>query len=478
MTAFLVAALVSLGIGAPLYLFCRSGLKHVGNQEGLAAVPLAWVILTLAGAMPLALWEGSVDGRGIGLTDAYFETMSGFTTTGATIITEIPDLPHGLLFWRSFTHWLGGMGIVMLWVAILPALGPGSYQLFRAEVPGLTAERITPRIAETAKILWGIYVGISVAEVLLLWVGPMDLFEALCHTFGTLATGGFSTLNASIGGYDSWYVDLVIIVFMFLAGCNFALYYLLLIGRKREVFQNFEIRFYAGVLVTCTLLVTVVLLAKGLRPLDTAGLSAEQAQEARAHHAAEKEKISTPGRALRTAAFQVVSITTTTGYCTADFDLWPESLRFLFVVLMFFGGCAGSTGGGLKQIRIILVAKMAFRELRRAIQPSAVFHVKVGRRTIEESILLSVMGLFAASIILLAIFTLAMASMGLDFETALTSVVATMFNIGPGLGGVGAVQNYASIPDAGKWLLSFSMLLGRLEFVCVLVLFQPLLYRK
>lgn len=476
--AFVISIVIAGLCGAFLYATCRSRMDDVGSREGLAAVPLSWIVLAFFGGLPFVIWEGQVNGRPIGLTDAYFETMSGFTTTGATIVAKIGDLPHGLLFWRSFTHWLGGMGIVVLWVAVLPALGPGTYQLFRSEVPGLTAERMTPRITETAKLLWGIYVGLSVTEALLLWAGPMDLFEALCHTFGTMATGGFSTYDQSIAYYNSWYVDFVIIIFMFLAGCNFALYFLLLKGKFRDVITNQEIRFYVALLAICIVVITTILCTRGIKAPDTAGLTDPERTEVMEHYRQEKAKLRNVPEAFRTAAFQVVSITTTTGYCTADFDVWPDSCRGLLVVLMFFGGCAGSTGGGLKQIRIMLLAKLAVRKLRLAIQPNAVFPVKIGASTMEEHMLDSVLGLFVAAIGLLVIFTLIMLFLGLDLITGFTSVVATMFNIGPGLGGIGATHNYVAIPAAGKWLLSFSMLLGRLEFICVLVLFQPLLYRK
>ena len=464
--------------GGFLYFSNRKRLGQIGNREGLAAVSLAWIVLTFFGALPLTIWDGTVNGSQIGLTEAYFETMSGFTTTGATIIEDIQALPHGLLFWRSFTHWLGGMGIVVLWVAILPALGPGSYQLFRSEMPGLSAERIRPRIGETAKILWGIYCLISLVELVLLWIGPMDLFNASCHTFGTLATGGFSTYNDSIAHFDSWYVDMVIIVFMFLAGCNFGLYYLVFTGRIKDVLRNTEIRFYCLVIVVSVLFLMVMLNWHGLQRPEYSTMSDKEAQVARDHFNEQNAKIETPKETFRVALFQAVSITTTTGYGTADFDMWPDSCRILLVMLMFFGGCAGSTGGGLKQIRIILIVKLGFRELRRAIQPNAVFPIKIGKSTLDESILSSVMGMFLLAIVIFAGSTLFMSILGLDIVSAATSVLASMFNIGPGLAKVGSIQNYAFIPAAGKWLLCACMLLGRLEFVCVMALFQPLLYRK
>jgi trk system potassium uptake protein TrkH len=477
--AFLISSAASLVIGLVLFCLNRGQFKNVGNQEGLAAVSISWLVLSLFAALPMTLWEGTINGREIGITDSYFEAMSGLTTTGATIIENIPELPHGLLFWRSFTHWLGGMGIVVLWVAILPAFGPGSYQLFRSEMPGLSAERITPRIGETAKILWSIYCLLTIVEVLLLWAHKdINLFSALCHTFGTMATGGFSIHNASIAHYNSWYVDTVIIAFMFLAGCNFGLYYLLFTKRYDEVFQNTEIRFYVTVLLISVIVITISVRTQGLRKPGVEGMSKEAIAAEHEKFKGEEYKVRSVPETLRAVTFQVVAVTTTTGYATADFDRWPDLARTLLVVLMFFGGCAGSTGGGLKQIRIILLIKFAFRELRKAIQPSAVFPIKVGGRAIDESVLSSVIGLFSMAAILLVVVTLIISALGVDIVTSFTAVIATMFNIGPGLAKVGAAQNYAFMPDAAKWVLSGTMLLGRLEFVCVLVLFQPLLYRK
>jgi len=479
LNAFLISSAASVVIGLVLFFLNRGQFKNVGNEEGLAAVSISWLVLSLFAALPMTLWEGTVNGRDIGITDSYFEAMSGLTTTGATIIENIPELPHGLLFWRSFTHWLGGMGIVVLWVAILPAFGPGSYQLFRSEMPGLSAERITPRIGETAKILWSIYCLLTIIEVLLLWAHKdINLFSALCHTFGTMATGGFSIHNASVAHYDSWYVDTVIIVFMVLSGCNFGLYYLLFTRRFDEIYQNTEIRFYLFVLLISVIVITISIQAQGLRKPQVQGMAKEAAAAELDALEGEMHKVRNLPETLRSVTFQVVSITTTTGFATADFDRWPDFARTLMVVLMFFGGCAGSTSGGLKQIRIILLIKFALRELRRAIQPNAVFPIKVGGRAIDESVLSSVIGLVSMAAILLVMGTLIVTALGVDIVTSFTAVVATMFNIGPGLARVGAVQNYAFMPDAAKWVLSLTMLLGRLEFVCVLVLFQPLLYRK
>ena len=457
--AFVLTIMATAVTGAGFCFTTKRRVGLMGAREGFAIVALGWMVVAFFGAVPFYV-SGAFDS----FVDAYFETMSGFTTTGASICTNIPQLPHGLLFWRSLTHWLGGMGIVVLVLAILPAIGAGGYQLFRAEVPGPTADRLRPRIAQTAKILWGVYVLLSAAETGLLWLGGMPLFDSACHTFGTMATGGFSTQNASIGHYNSVYFDVVIIVFMFLAGCNFVLHYQALHGDLRSWYRNAELRTYSLILLVCIIVVAASVYFRGLGNPD--------------QHVAEAAKVQSVGGALRYASFQVVSICTTTGYCTADFDLWPDLCRFLLVVLMFVGGSAGSTGGGLKVVRVMLVVKLMFREIRKLVKPRAVLPIRVGGETVEEAIVNSVVGVFALFVFVFVICTLAMAAMGLDLTTALTSVVATLGNIGPGLGGVGATCNYSQIPVAGKWLLTFCMLLGRLELYSVIVLLFPLTWRR
>jgi len=409
--------------------------------------------------------------------------MSGFTTTGATIITDVEILPKGVLFWRSMTHWLGGMGIVTLALAILPAFGVASYQMFRGEVPGPTSERLKPRLAQTAKILWGVYALLTLIEAILLKFGGMSIFDSLCHAFGTMATGGFSTKNTSIGYYNSAYIDWVVIFFMFFAGMNFIIHYQILFARKWNLVKNNrEFHFYAIVLIIAILLSAGILQMRGLAPREQITQSFRDKPIAKKMLTkkieAQEEKISTPLDTLRHGAFQVVSITTTTGYSTADSDMWPNFIRFLLVVLMFFGGCAGSTGGGIKMTRIMVGIKTAWREVKTLIQPRLILPIKIGGKELKEKQVANIIGFIALFLGCFVILSAVMSFLIDDFTTAVTSVVATMCNIGPGLSGVGATENYAWIPLSGKWVLSLSMLLGRLEIYTVLIALSPISWKK
>ena len=416
-------------------------------------------------------------------TDSYFEIMSGFTTTGATIITNVEIVPRGILFWRSLTHWLGGMGIVTLALAILPAFGIASYQMFRGEVPGPTAERLRPRLAQTAKILWGAYAVLTLAEVILLKFGGMTVFDSFCHAFGTMATGGFSTKNASIGYYNSSYIDWVVMVFMFFAGMNFIIHYRVLFSRKLDLVKsNKEFHFYAGVLLVAILLGSIALKTGGIsshEQIRTSFRSDPLSAEALTDKVStESAKVSSPYGIIRHVAFQVVSITTTTGYSTADSDIWPNFIRFMLVVLMFFGGCAGSTGGGIKMVRIMVFLKTAWREIKTIIQPRIIAPIKIASRALEEKNVLNILGFISLFLACFVVFSAIMSYFIKDFTTAVVSVVATMCNIGPGLSGVGAAENYAWIPLPGKWVLVACMLIGRLEIYTVLIAFSPISWKK
>ena len=363
LVAFVISAVITLMTGLILRYSLRARQEELGIREGFAVVALAWVTVALFGALPYQLaGVFHIDGRSpwTAFSFCYFESMAGFSTTGATVLTEIEHLSHAMLFWRSFTHWLGGMGIVVLAVAILPMLGIGGMQLFRAEAPGPQTDRLTPRIAQTAKLLWGVYVLLSILEVILLMFGKMTLFDALCHTFGTMATGGFSTKNASIGHYNSVYIDMVICVFMFLAGTNFALHYRALRGNVKAYFQDTEFKFYCTVIAIGITLIswnTIRFQVNGEIPYDSMWTS------------------------LRYATFQVLSIITTTGYGTADFEQWPALSQFILITLMFYGGCAGSTGGGMKQVRFLLLIKQSGAEIKRLIfPPRAAFFSKPASR--------------------------------------------------------------------------------------------------
>ncbi|MEW6745568.1 MAG: TrkH family potassium uptake protein [Planctomycetota bacterium] len=452
--AFAGVAALSLGGGSFLrFLLRRTEFQAIGPVEGFASVSLVWLGAAALGALPF-WWTGALPSY----TDAFFETMSGFTTTGASIIglstgTRIEDLATGLLFWRSFTHWLGGMGIVVLFVAVLPALGAGGSQLFRAEVPSPTKDRISPRISETAKILWYIYSGLSLAEVLLLWIAGMPLFDAVCHTFGTMATGGFSTQTASIGAYGSL-IQWIIIVFMVLAGMNFVLHFHLMRGRIGVVWGNPELRAYLGLILVSVVALSIALWVA--RPEGTAST----------------------GQTVRDSTFQVVSIVTTTGYATADFGAWPKFCGFLLLSLMCVGACAGSTGGGMKIFRLMVFVRFGLREIQRLLQPRAVIAIKMGGRSVADEIVDSITGFFVLWFLVLFAAMAILQVLGIEFLTSVSAVVACLSNIGPGLGAVGPTGDYGFLPGAAKWLLSFCMLFGRLELYSVLVLLLPSTWLK
>ncbi|HUU49388.1 MAG TPA: TrkH family potassium uptake protein [Nitrospinota bacterium] len=418
----------------------------IGIKDGFAIVTFGWISAALFGSLPF-LFFGTFNN----FTDAFFEAMSGFTTTGATVLANIEKQPHGILVWRSLTQWLGGMGIIVLSIAILPALRVGGMQLFKAEVPGPSQDRLTPRIKDTARLLWMVYVIISATETLLLLLGGMSLFDALNHTFTTMATGGFSTKDASIGAFNSPYFDAVITLFMFMAGINFALHYQMLKGNLKSFFKDTEFLFYLGVVGFFITLVVINLKFSAQKPLTDA---------------------------IRYGSFQVVSIVTTTGYGTADFELWPQFSQYTLLLLMFIGGCAGSTGGSIKNIRILLLIKYAYYELYKLIHPRAIISIKIRDKMVSEDILQGVLGFFLLYMAVFVVSSLFMALLGLDMITAISSVAATIGNVGPGLGMVGPTDNYAHIPFLGKWLLSLCMLIGRLEIYTVLIFFIPEFWKK
>ncbi len=486
---FLIAILSSLIIGTPLTFTKRDSMGGNLVREGFAIVTLGWLILTLFGCIPLFFFHLSTySSSGIMnaflcFTDAYFEIMSGFTTTGATITTNIEVLPRGILFWRSMTHWLGGMGIVTLALAIFPAFGVTAYQMFRGEVPGPTTERLKPRLAQTATILWGVYALLTFAETALLYIGGMSLFESFCHAFGTMATGGFSTRNASIGAYNSNYYDWVIIIFMMFAGMNFMLHYQIIFHQRFSVLRNDrEFHFYVSIILIAIVIGVITLQITGLAADSEIERSFRSKQltesELTERMAVEQEKVSSLYSTIRHVTFQVISIITTTGFCTADFDMWPNFMRFLLVVLMFFGGCAGSTGGGIKMIRIMVVLKTTWREVKSMIQPKLISPLKIAGRALEEKQVSNIVGFFILYIVLFIFFTGVMSFIVRDFTTAITSVAATICNIGPGLSGIGATENYAWIPLSGKWVLTLCMLLGRLEVYTVVIALSPISWRK
>ena len=444
--AFFLSSCITLFVGFVSYKDTEAE-GNIQNKEAFCIVVMGWLLASCFGTLPYLL-----SGTFSSFADAFFETMSGFTTTGASVLSNIEGLPHGVLFWRSFTHWLGGMGIIVLFVALLSSLGTGGAQMFRAESPGPVSEKIKPRISETAKILWYTYLMLTILETILLCLFGMPLFDALCHTFGTLATGGFSTKNASVGYYSSPGIEWVIIIFMFLSGANFALHYHAFRAKSlKGYWRNSEFKVYSCIILIVIVLITFNINTDGYKSL---------------------------GESIRGAAFQVVSIITTTGYVTVDFDRWSSLSKAILITLMFIGGCAGSTGGSIKVGRILVLLKQTKLELQRSLHPRAILNMKIDRKNINNGVVVNILQFFFIYIAIGLAGTIFMASLGLDLVTAFTSVAATLGNVGPGMGLVGPTQNYAFIPDVGKYVLSFFMLLGRLELYTVLVLFLPSFWRK
>lgn len=440
-TTFLLSSLVgSCSGGFLIMLFLPE--KELGYRDGFAIVVLSWLGLALLGAMPYYF-----SGQMPSFSDCFFESMSGFTTTGSTILSEVEVLPASALFWRSLTHWLGGMGIIVLSLAIMPLLGVGGMQLFHAEMPGPTKDRLAPRIQDTARILWSVYFLFTLLEILFLMIGGIGFFDAVCHSFATLATGGFSTHTASAGYFKSTYIETVIIIFMFLAGTNFTLHHRFLSGKFKAYLKNEEFKLYAAITVVATLLIVT---ANGYYGI-----------------------YSSLGENLQTATFQVVSIITTTGFTTADFEQWPPVCKVLLVSLMVIGGCAGSTGGGVKVVRFLLFFKYARLQLRNLVHPRAVGIIKLGKLKVPQEVMVAILGFFALYIAFFMVSTIVITAMGVDIVTGATAVIATLNNIGPGLNLVGPACNFGHLPSAAKVLLSFCMLAGRLELYTVAVLLTP-----
>ncbi|MDY6970938.1 MAG: potassium transporter TrkG [Thermodesulfobacteriota bacterium] len=445
--ALILSMLITFSSGLILFISTkRQKDVHLNHRDGIAIVTLGWVMAGLFGTLPY-IFSGFIPD----FTNAYFESISGFTTTGSTILGNIECLPEGLLLWRSQTQWLGGMGIIVLSIAILPFLGVGGMQLYRAEIPSPVVDKLKPRISETAKTLWKAYVLITIVEVVLLFAGGMSMFDAVCHSFCTMPTGGFSTKNAGIAQFDSPYLDGLIILFMLIAGINFSLHYGFLKGDFTVFGNDAECRFFLILVGSFTLIVT----------LDIYGP---------VYHSF--------GGSFHQAAFQVSSIITTTGFVTADYDKWPALSRLILLICMFLGAMAGSTGGGMKTMRVMLLIRHCYKQVFRIIHPHAVTTVKLGGKPVPQDILNSIWGFFVLYLGLFILATLIMAYLGLDMVSAFASVSASIGNIGPGLGVVGPSKNYLAIPMIGKWVLISCMLLGRLEIYTVIVLFTPEYWRK
>ncbi len=448
--AFLFTTLAVLAVGA-LGVRTTNLSGGLSIREGYAVVSLTWIAVGVAGAVPYLL-TGVIESP----VAALFESLSGFTTTGATVFTEIEALPHGILFWRSLSQWVGGMGIILLGVAILPFLGVGGMHLFRAEVPGPTPERLTPRIAETAKLLWYVYAVLTLALAALLLLGGMGPFDAVNHALTTLPTGGFSPRNGSVADFDSPFIQYTLIIFMYLAGVNFVLHFRAFQGRFRAYVDSVEWRFFTAVLMGATLM--VFLLVAGSRGWGGGWSQLEST--------------------FRAALFQVVSVATTTGFVTEDYGLWPLAAQLTLVGVMLIGGMAGSTAGGIKAMRIHILLAQGVAEVRRNIHPRAMIVTRSGRKPLEDPVILNILGFVLLFLAIFAAGVLALALLGHDLETAIGASVATLANIGPGLGAVGAVENYGWMDPVSQGILAFLMLVGRLEIFTVLLLFHPELWRR
>ena len=440
----LKSAVITLLIGLVFYL-STSGVKRlIGKREGYIIVTFAWIFISFFGTLPYYLQKDIPS-----FTDAFFETMSGFTTTGSTILTDIESMPKVILFWRSLTQWIGGMGIIVLSVAILPILGIGGFQLMMAEMPGITYDKLHPRVKATAKRLWAVYLLFTLAQFILLWAGEMNWFDAINHTFATMATGGFSTKNNSVAAFGI-YSQYIIILFTFIAGTNFTILYFALRGQVKTVWANEEFKGYLSIITFVTIIIISGLL-----------LSNQNVESA-----------------FRNALFTVVTIITSTGFATADYMTWPSLLWVLVFLMMFIGASAGSTGGGIKVIRQMLLVKNAWMELKRAIHPNAVLPVKFNGKAVHENIVYKVMAFFQMYILLFVLGMLLLLSFGLDFETAAGASISSLSNVGPGIGQLGPSANFSFLPTGAKWLLTFLMLLGRLELFTVMILFSPQFWRK
>jgi trk system potassium uptake protein len=447
---FRALGVTTLGTALVGYLARRSTrlAAELTLREGYAIVSLSWIAIGLVGAAPY-LATGTLN-----VPNALFESFSGFTTTGATVLTDIEALPHGILFWRSLTQWVGGMGIIVLGIAILPFLGVGGMQLFRAEVPGPTPERLRPRIAQTAKLLWLVYAALTLVQILLFLLGGMPPFEAVLHALTTLSTGGFSPLNGSIGAYDSAYIHYVTILFMYVAGVNFALHYRALAGRPGQYLASPEWRFFTAAMALASLFVFVALLPTALY--------AELGLE----------------RAIRDTLFQVLSIGTTTGFGTADYALWPVATQLVLLLLMLMGGMAGSTAGGMKSIRVYVLLRHSLTELRHSLHPRGILVTRIGRRAIMTGELLNILAFILIFFTLFGLGTLALTMFGIDLVTSIGAAASALSNIGPGLGAVGPAENYGWLSVGPQLVLIFLMVVGRLELFTVLLLLHPGLWRR
>jgi trk/ktr system potassium uptake protein len=455
----LLAGLIVISIGVLSMLLTKKHKKEMNKREGYIVVTFGWIAMTLSGTLPYMFTDAIPS-----FTNAFFETISGYTTTGSTILNDIESLPEGILFWRSLTHWIGGMGIIVLAVAILPLLGIGGMQLFAAEAPGPSADKLHPRIADTAKRLWLIYFGYTAAETILLNVAGMSFFDAINHSMATLSTGGFSTKNASIAYWNGKpIIQYIIILFMFLAGTNFVLSYFAFKGRVQKVIKDEEFKLYFQFIILFTIIASLIIYFK-----------ADVTMSSINHPMVWGETES----AIRHGLFQVLTIITTTGFVTADFTLWTPFLMVLFFGLMFLGGSAGSTAGGVKVARHLMMIKNGFLEFKRTLHPNAILPVRYNKKAVDGNIVFNILAFFILYMLSFIVGALIFSFLGLSFESSIGVAASSLGNVGPALGDFGPVNNFHEMPEIGKWWASFLMLIGRLELFTVLILLTPFFWRN
>ena len=447
-----------------LFRFVTKGFKkEIKKREGYLVVTLGWILMSLSGSLPY-LFSESIPS----FTNAFFETISGYTTTGASILNDIESMPKGILFWRSTTHWIGGMGIIVLTIAVLPLLGIGGMQMFAAEAPGPSADKLHPRITDTAKRLWFVYLGLTLIETILLKIAGMGYFDAINHAMSTLSTGGFSTKNASVAYWnDTPAIQYIITIFMVLAGTNFVLSYYAFKGKFRKILNDEEFKTYALNIIGITIFVTLVIFLK-------AHVSKEPNEVQIIAHPMVYGHLES---SFRHAFFQVVAIITTTGFVTADFTIWTPMLTITFFFLMFFGASAGSTSGSVKFVRHIIMLKNGFLEFKRSLHPSAIIPVRYNNKSVSQDIVFNIMAFFILYLLIFSLGTLVFGLMGVDLVTSLGGAASSLGNVGPAFGKLSPVNNFDGLPVAGKWWSSFLMLLGRLELFTVMILFTPYFWK-
>ncbi|GAK91880.1 potassium uptake protein TrkH [Nonlabens ulvanivorans] len=456
----LAASAVAILLGAIVMYLTRNHVKVLHKKEGYLIVTLGWLIMAFAGTMPY-IFTGSIGNY----TDAFFETMSGFTTTGASVVNDIEAMPKGILFWRSLTHWIGGMGIIVLAVAILPLLGIGGMQLFAAEAPGPSADKLHPRITDTAKRLWLIYVSYTAIEAVLLRIAGMGWFDAVNHALSTLSTGGFSTKNASVAYWnDAPVIQWIIIIFMFIAGMNFVLSYFAFKGKFSKIIRDTEFKWYSGFVIGFSVIAGLLIYFQADVSLSTIDHPMVWGGEFES--------------AMRHASFQVLAIITTTGFVSADYTLWTPFLTIMCFGLFFLGGSAGSTSGGVKVMRHIILIRNGIMEFKRTLHPNAILPVRYNGKALQSGIVFNILGFFILYMLSFIIGATVLAALGLDFETAIGGALSSLGNVGPAFGSLSPVDNFANLPALGKWWCSFLMLIGRLELFTVLILLTPFFWRN